>query len=113
MAGVECGGRGGMWGCLALPAGGRKDLTRCGLWVGLPRVSLQLVGCHSFLEVLKVRVPVALGNRALPSSVREELRFIGMLTKYYGTFFFLVYCKVNFFFPYKSCFLSKAKDLDS
>ena len=49
------------------------------------RVSLQLIGCHSFLEGQKVHASVALGNVALPSSVREELRFIGMLTKYYGT----------------------------
>lgn len=32
MAGVECRGRGGIQGFLALPAGGREDLTRRGLW---------------------------------------------------------------------------------
>ena len=81
-------GRGGMQGYLALPAGGREGregLTRCGLWVGLPHASLQLVGCHSFLEGQRVSATVALRNMTLPSSVREELRFIGMLTKYYGT----------------------------
>ena len=78
-------GRGGVQGYLALPAGGREGLTRCGLWVGLPHASLQLVRCHSFLEGQRVSAPVALGNMTLPSSVGEELRFIGMLTKYYGT----------------------------
>lgn len=83
MAGVECRGRGGIQGSLALPAGGREDSLDEAF--GLPHASLQLVGCHSFLEGQKVSAPVALGNMALPSSVREELRFLGMLTKYYGT----------------------------
>lgn len=64
--------------------------------VGLPRVSFPLLCCHSFLEGTKVRAPVALGNTALFSYMREYVKFKGILTKSETSFLGLYY-KVNFF----------------